>query len=99
VIFKPFSGEDTVEVFDVTYKAANTLEPNTHDGKLALAIYSGEVSTGRAPDEIIMICVDKSSSMNESARFTDTDFRNSGTGKNYGANMSKVSKFLVGLIV
>jgi hypothetical protein len=80
-----------VDVFDVTYKAAQTLPSNTPDGKLALAIYAGKVSTGRQPDEIIMFCVDKSSSMTSKAGFRDT-----GCGSN--PDWSKVYSLLVDII-
>jgi hypothetical protein len=89
VIFKPLSGEATVDVFDITYKAAKMLEPNTPDGKLALAIYSGVVSKGKKPDEVIMFCVDKSGSMAGSAQFTDIS-RHTGLPKKKGDDMSRV---------
>jgi hypothetical protein len=68
-LFSPLKGEELVDVSLVTAALARIQESHKTDFPF---VVHGKISEGREPDEIIMICLDRSWSMDEAAGFPDT---------------------------
>lgn len=69
ILFNPLKGEEMVDVTLVTAALARLKESSKTQFPFLIR---GKVTDGREPDEIIMICLDQSGSMEEIARFPDT---------------------------
>ena len=71
LLFSPLKGEQTVDASMVTLALARLAETN-RDRSRFTPIVHGKLSAGREPDEIIIICLDQSWSMEESGEFAET---------------------------
>ena len=83
LLFNPLAGEETVDVSAVEQALARLQEKTSHlegDGNDNLDFVPWKLEDGRDPDEIIVICLDKSSSMGVAANFPDTKYP--GTNQN-----------------
>jgi hypothetical protein len=69
MLFNPLKGEETVDVSLVTAALARLKESHKTDFP---SVVRGRITDGREPDEIIMICLDRSSSMGWTPNFPDT---------------------------
>ena len=70
LLFNPLKGEQTVDVSLVTLAIAQLAETNRDHSRFTPIIH-GKLSEGREPDEIIIICLDQSWSMEESGEFPE----------------------------
>jgi hypothetical protein len=69
LLFNPLKGEHAVDVSLVTEEIAKLKESAPSDFEFMVR---GRITDGREPDEILMICLDTSYSMEEDANFVDT---------------------------